>query len=65
MLSFANVPNVGNNPLPKHVFELKAPLAVVHAMLVEVEMLKVCTTNAMCVCLPWASVMNSELVFDT
>lgn len=59
MLSFVDVPNVRNNPLPRHgspgvnvvesftdesllkvVFDLKTPLAAVHAKLVEVELIK-------------------------
>ncbi|XP_050893409.1 uncharacterized protein LOC127100312 [Lathyrus oleraceus] len=59
ILSFADVPNVGNNPLPKHdgsgvnviesstgdglikdVFKLKTLLTVVHARLMEAELMK-------------------------
>ncbi|XP_050897628.1 uncharacterized protein LOC127104486 [Lathyrus oleraceus] len=71
ILSFADVPNVGNNPLPKHdgsginaiesstddglikdVFKLKTLLTVVHARLMEAEMMNgvhdncvVCSSN--------------------
>lgn len=71
ILSFADVPNVGNNPLPKHdgsgvnaiesstddglikdVFKLKTLLTVVHARLMEAELMNgvhdncvVCSSN--------------------